>query len=82
MKLHLLLLNVVFFCFSSQDNCLHLQFDWQGDLPLKYHQKDIVIYEMHLRGFTKHDSSKTKHPGTYVGAVSKLDYLKVGLLAD
>ncbi|CAD6264731.1 unnamed protein product [Miscanthus lutarioriparius] len=51
-------------------------FDWQGDLPLRYHQKDLVIYEMHLRGFTKHDSSNTKHPGTYIGAVSKLDHLK------
>ncbi|CAO2162756.1 unnamed protein product [Urochloa humidicola] len=54
----------------------HSTFNWQGDLPLKYHQKDTVIYEMHLRGFTKHDSSNTKHPGTYIGAVSKLDYLK------
>ncbi|AQK51280.1 Sugary1 [Zea mays] len=52
------------------------KFDWQGDLPLGYHQKDLVIYEMHLRGFTKHNSSKTKHPGTYIGAVSKLDHLK------
>nr|CAB3483492.1 unnamed protein product [Digitaria exilis] len=54
----------------------HSTFDWQGDLPLQLHQKDLVIYEMHLRGFTKHDSSNTKHPGTYIGAVSKLDYLK------
>uniref|UniRef100_A0A0A9D1Y5 Similar to isoamylase-type starch-debranching enzyme 1 n=1 Tax=Arundo donax TaxID=35708 RepID=A0A0A9D1Y5_ARUDO len=51
-------------------------FDWQGDLPLSYHRKDLVIYEMHLRGFTKHGSSNTEHPGTYIGAVSKLDYLK------
>jgi len=49
----------------------------KNDLPLGYHQKDLVIYEMHLRGFTKHDSSNTKHPGTYIGAVSKLDHLKV-----
>jgi hypothetical protein len=54
-----------------------LQFDWQGDLPLSYHQKDLIIYEMHLRGFTKHESSNTQNPGTYIGAISKLDYLKV-----
>ncbi|GJN03996.1 hypothetical protein PR202_ga21501 [Eleusine coracana subsp. coracana] len=54
----------------------HSMFDWQGDLPLSYHQKDLIIYEMHLRGFTKHDSSNSQHPGTYIGAVSKLDYLK------
>uniref|UniRef100_A0A0E0AXS9 isoamylase n=1 Tax=Oryza glumipatula TaxID=40148 RepID=A0A0E0AXS9_9ORYZ len=51
-------------------------FDWQGDLPLRYPQKDLVIYEMHLRGFTKHSSSNVEHPGTYIGAISKLDYLK------
>nr|AAL31015.1 isoamylase precursor [Triticum aestivum] len=51
-------------------------FDWEGDLPLRYPQKDLVIYEMHLRGFTKHDSSNVEHPGTFIGAVSKLDYLK------
>uniref|UniRef100_A0A0E0LWZ8 Glycosyl hydrolase family 13 catalytic domain-containing protein n=1 Tax=Oryza punctata TaxID=4537 RepID=A0A0E0LWZ8_ORYPU len=51
-------------------------FDWQGDLPLRYPQKDLVIYEMHLRGFTNHSSSNVEHPGTYIGAISKLDYLK------
>ncbi|XP_015955251.1 isoamylase 1, chloroplastic [Arachis duranensis] len=57
---------------SSDDN----EFDWEGDLPLKYPQKDLVIYEMHVRGFTKHESSKTKFPGTYLGVVEKLDHLK------
>ncbi|KAK7318009.1 hypothetical protein RJT34_02706 [Clitoria ternatea] len=52
------------------------EFDWEGDLPLKYPQKDLVIYEMHVRGFTKHESSKTKFPGTYLGVVEKLDHLK------
>ncbi|XP_057417188.1 isoamylase 1, chloroplastic [Lotus japonicus] len=52
------------------------EFDWEGDLPLKYPQKDLIIYEMHVRGFTKHESSKTKFPGTYLGVVEKLDHLK------
>ncbi|KAK7399043.1 hypothetical protein VNO78_10218 [Psophocarpus tetragonolobus] len=52
------------------------EFDWEGDLPLKYPQKDLVIYEMHVRGFTKHESSDTKFPGTYLGVVEKLDHLK------
>ncbi|KAH1049372.1 hypothetical protein GLYMA_08G028400v4 [Glycine max] len=52
------------------------EFDWEGDLPLKYPQKDLVIYEMHVRGFTKHESSNTKFPGTYLGVVEKLDHLK------
>lgn len=53
------------------------QFDWEGDMPLKLPQEDLVIYEMHLRGFTKHDSSKVQHPGTYASATEKLHHLKV-----
>ncbi|WOG92683.1 hypothetical protein DCAR_0311958 [Daucus carota subsp. sativus] len=52
------------------------EFDWEGDLPLKLQQKDQVIYEMHVRGFTKHESSNIKHPGSYLGVVEKLDHLK------
>ncbi|KAG5566757.1 hypothetical protein RHGRI_002333 [Rhododendron griersonianum] len=52
------------------------QFDWEGDLPLKLPQRDLVIYELHVRGFTRHDSSRTEFPGTYVGVVEKLDHLK------
>ncbi|XP_059287702.1 isoamylase 1, chloroplastic isoform X2 [Lycium ferocissimum] len=52
------------------------QFDWEGDLPLKFPQRDLVIYEMHVRGFTNHESSETKYPGTYRGVVEKLDHLK------
>ncbi|KAK9268765.1 hypothetical protein L1049_000527 [Liquidambar formosana] len=53
-----------------------LIFDWEGDLPLKYPQRDLIIYEMHVRGFTRHESSKTEFPGTYLGVVEKLDHLK------
>lgn len=28
-------------------------FDWQGDRPLRLPQEDLVIYEMHVRGFTQ-----------------------------
>ncbi|KAF8392784.1 hypothetical protein HHK36_021021 [Tetracentron sinense] len=52
------------------------EFDWEGDLPLKYPQRDLIIYEMHVRGFTRHESSGTKFPGTYLGVVEKLDHLK------
>lgn len=52
------------------------EFDWEGDLPLCYPQKDLIIYEMHIRGYTKHDSSKVDFPGTYIGIVQKLDHLK------
>ncbi|KAK6147467.1 hypothetical protein DH2020_018379 [Rehmannia glutinosa] len=52
------------------------EFDWEGDLPLKFPQSDLVIYEMHVRGFTRHESSDSKYPGTYLGMVEKLDHLK------
>lgn len=55
------------------------QFDWEGDLPLKHPQRDLVIYEMHVRGFTRHESSNAKFPGTYRGLVEKLEHLKVRL---
>lgn len=53
------------------------QFDWEGDLPLKHPRRDLVIYEIHVRGFTRHESSRTDFPGTYLGVVEKLDHLKV-----
>ncbi|KAL6194575.1 hypothetical protein ACLB2K_035657 [Fragaria x ananassa] len=52
------------------------KFNWEGDLPLNYPQKDLIIYEMHVRGFTRHESSMTELPGTYLGLVEKLDHLK------
>ncbi|KAF9617544.1 hypothetical protein IFM89_037356 [Coptis chinensis] len=57
----------------SSDN----EFDWEGDLPLMYSQRDLIIYEMHVRGFTRHGSSGSNFPGTYLGVVEKLDHLKV-----
>lgn len=65
---HLVLL--VFFFFA-------VQFDWEGDMPLKLSQKDLVIYEMHVRGFTRHESSDIEFPGTYQGVAEKLDHLQV-----
>jgi len=50
-------------------------FDWEGDRPLGIPMSELVIYELHVRGFTAHESSKVKHPGTYAGLVEKLDYI-------
>lgn len=51
-------------------------FDWEGDAPPNIKQKDLVIYEMHVRGFTQHSSSNVKNPGTYLGLTEKLAHLK------
>lgn len=37
---------------------------------------DLVIYELHVRGFTQHPSSKVKHRGTFEGLREKIPYLK------
>jgi glycogen operon protein len=51
-------------------------FDWEGDCPLEIPIEDLVIYEMHVRGFTRHFSSGTKAPGTYSAIREKIPYLK------
>ncbi len=38
-------------------------------------EAERVIYELHLRGFTRHRSSGVAHPGTYLGLVEKIPYL-------
>ena len=38
--------------------------------------RDRVIYELHLRGFTRHPSSGVAHPGTYLGLIEKIPYLQ------
>ena len=51
-------------------------FDWEGDRPLEIPIEDLVIYEMHVRGFTRHPSSGVKFPGTFAGIREKIPYLK------
>jgi glycogen operon protein len=51
-------------------------FDWQGDIPLNYPLRFSVVYETHVRGFTKHPSGGVEHPGTFRGVIEKIPYLK------
>lgn len=51
-------------------------FDWQGDKRPKLAYEESVVYCAHVRGFTKHASSKVLNRGTFAGMVEKLDYLK------
>ena len=50
-------------------------FDWQNDRQLEIPAEDLVIYEMHVRGFTRHPSSGVKFPGTYAAIREKIPYL-------
>jgi glycogen operon protein len=51
-------------------------FDWEGDRPLETPPQDLVIYETHVRGFTKSPTAGVKHSGTYAGLAEKIPYLK------
>ena len=53
-------------------------FDWEGDAPLHLPSTRTIIYEMHVRGFTRHSSSGVSDQlrGTYAGVIEKIPYLK------
>ncbi len=51
-------------------------FDWGDQAAPLIPMEDLVIYELHVRGFTRDASSGVKHPGTFAGLMEKLPYLK------
>ncbi|QDT36160.1 glycogen debranching protein [Stratiformator vulcanicus] len=52
------------------------EFDWQGDQPIQ-HGHDLVVYEMHVRGFTRNPNSGVAAPnrGKFEGIIEKIPYL-------
>lgn len=51
-------------------------YDWEDEHPLRVHLAESVIYELHVRGFTRHPSSGVAAPGSFAGLVEKIPYLK------
>ena len=51
-------------------------FDWKGDIPLNYPLRFSVLYETHVKGFTRHPESGVSTPGTYLGVIEKIPFLK------
>jgi glycogen operon protein len=53
-------------------------YDWEGDTPLHHRSARSIIYEMHVKGFTRHPSSGVSEQtrGTYAGLIEKISYLK------
>jgi len=62
--------------FQRRCAIIDIDFDWEGDRPLNIPLKDTIIYEMHVRGFTRNPNSEVMHPGTYAGVIEKIHYLK------
>ena len=53
-------------------------YDWEGDTPLKLPSSRTIVYEMHVRGFTRHPNSGVaeRTRGTYRGLIEKIPYLQ------
>jgi glycogen operon protein len=53
-------------------------YDWEGDAPLYRPPAQTIIYEMHVRGFTRNPNSGVgaKNRGTYAGLIEKIPYLQ------
>lgn len=51
-------------------------FDWGVQPQSSREMSDLIIYELHVRGFTQHPSSGVKRPGTFAGLKEKIPYLK------
>ena len=53
-------------------------YQWEGDTPLRRPFSKTIIYEMHVGGFTRHESSGVapSKRGTYTGLIEKIPYLK------
>jgi len=52
------------------------RYDWEGDRPLQQPGEELVIYELHVGGFTRHPSSGVARPGTFAGLIEKIPYLQ------
>ena len=53
-------------------------YDWEGDAPLRRPSAHTIVYEMHVRGLTRHPSSGVadKTRGTFAGLIDKIPYLR------
>ncbi len=56
---------------------IETQFDWGDDVRVR-HGADLIIYELHVRGFTQSETSglSRSRRGTFLGVVDKIPYLK------
>jgi glycogen operon protein len=51
------------------------RFDWEGVRAPDLALEQLVIYEVHVKGFTAHPSSGVEFPGTYLGFIEKIPHL-------
>jgi len=51
-------------------------FDWQHDESPALTLEQLFVYEVHVKGFTAHPSSRVQSPGTYLGFIEKIPHLQ------
>jgi len=53
-------------------------YNWEGDVPLRHPSARTIVYEMHVRGFTRHPNSGVDEQkrGTFAGLIEKIPYLQ------
>lgn len=59
------------FCRAEDDN-----FSWRGDRQVEIQRKDMVLYKLHMRGFTMGMSEDTPDRGTFKAFSKRIPYLK------
>lgn len=62
--------------YEHRAKLLRDDYDWGDHRQPKIPAENLIIYEMHVRGFTQHPSSGVKFPGTYAAIKDKIPYLK------
>lgn len=51
-------------------------YDWMEDTNPQIPYQEIISYQLHVRGFTRHNGSKIRHKGTFLGLQEKIPYLR------
>ena len=62
--------------YQHRGRIIYDDFDWESSTRPEIPMEDLVIYEMHVRGFTRDPSSGVRHPGTFSAIREKIPYLK------
>ncbi len=52
------------------------QYDWEDDTPLHIPADELIMYKLHVKGFTRNRFSKVDNKGTFLGLTAKIPYLQ------
>ncbi len=55
---------------------LQEKYDWEGDVRPNIPYEDLILYGLHVRGFTKDASSRADSRGTFLGIIERISYMK------